>query len=546
MSLDSPPRDADQESSGDDADPSSGMGDRRDGHDESTETRPTVLLCMRAGRDRDLLSAALQDRYHVRTGIEKAALERSFDCCLFDRGTFTRLGNAVADRRARADPVFLPFVLLVQGDTASTPPEIWETVDDVIHLPVPKRALGTRIGNLVQRRQTAMKLTAREAELEETVATLELKEQAMDEAPIGISITDPTREDNPIQYINQQFGAITGYYEEAIGRNCRLLQGDETDPETVAAMREAINSERPVSVDIANYRKNDQLFWNKVDIAPISAADGTVTNFVGFQTEITDRKIRERRLAVLNRVLAHNMRNTMTVISGHISLLREVYAGDDKRDGGAGEISDGNSLYDGSLTPSFDALEESLEDLTGLADRVREIDRVLSQPAPKEPVDLENRIETMFGAFRDRFPSTTFRLERADPSSPVTSGVAVAIAGLMAAIEEAVENAAKHNDGPEPMVTVRLTTPSSEWVEIAVEDNGPPIPEREIAVLRAGETPLNHADRLGIWLIYWVVSKAGGQLSITERAGGGNRLTLTVPVATHENTSSAETENSRS
>ncbi len=471
---------------------------------------------MRAGRDRDLLSATLEERYHVRTGIDKAALEGSFDCCLFDQETFIRLGNAVADRRARADPVFLPFVLLVQGNTASTPPEIWETVDDVIQLPVPKRALGTRVGNLVQRRQTAIKLTAREAELEETVATLELKEQAMDEAPIGISITDPTRKDNPIQYVNQQFGAITGYYEDAIGRNCRFLQGAETDPETVATMREAINSERPVSVDIANYRQNDQLFWNKVDIAPIHGADGTVTNFVGFQTEITERKIKERRLAVLNRVLAHNMRNTMNIVDGHISLLREEYDTE-------------------SLPPSFEAIEAATGELTTLADSVREVERVLSRPVPAEPVALEAQIESMLGAFRDQFPSTTFTLESA--SEPYQ----VAVAGLLAAIEEAVENAAKHNDNDDPAVTVRLRKPDDEWVAIDVEDNGPLIPERESAVLKEGETPLSHGDRLGIWLIYWVVSKAGGRLSIEARPEGGNRITLTVPAA--DNGAQENTEN---
>jgi len=78
-------------------------------------------------------------------------------------------------------------------------------------------------------------------------------------------------------------------------------------------------------------------------------------------------------------------------------------------------------------------------------------------------------------------------------------------------------------------------------VAIDVEDNGPLIPERESAVLTAGETPLSHGDRLGIWLIYWVVSKAGGRLSIDARPEGGNRLTVTVPAA--DNATEQNTEN---
>ncbi|MFB6295785.1 MAG: PAS domain-containing protein [Halobacteriales archaeon] len=118
----------------------------------------------------------------------------------------------------------------------------------------------------------------------EREAELDLKSRAMDEAPIGITISDFDREDNPLIYANEQFEAITGYgREEIVGRNCRFLQGEGTDPEPVAEMREAIANREPVTVELRNYRKGGTEFWNRVTIAPLEDETGRVTHWVGFQ-----------------------------------------------------------------------------------------------------------------------------------------------------------------------------------------------------------------------------------------------------------------------
>ncbi|HET7322740.1 MAG TPA: PAS domain-containing protein, partial [Halococcus sp.] len=120
---------------------------------------------------------------------------------------------------------------------------------------------------------------------------LRLKERAMEEAPVGITISDADQPDNPLIYINDAFEDLTGYAkEEVVGRNCRFLQGEESGRDTVAAMRKAIDLENPVSVELVNYRKNGEKFWNKVDIAPIRDGDDEATNYVGFQTDVTARK----------------------------------------------------------------------------------------------------------------------------------------------------------------------------------------------------------------------------------------------------------------
>lgn len=130
-----------------------------------------------------------------------------------------------------------------------------------------------------------------------TKSTLQIRSRAMDEAPVGITISDPARPDNPHIYANNEFTELTGYSEdEVLGENCRFLQGPETADEPVAAMRAAIDTEERVTVELRNYRKNDEQFWNRVSIAPVYDDEGNLTNYVGFQTDITDRKESEQAL----------------------------------------------------------------------------------------------------------------------------------------------------------------------------------------------------------------------------------------------------------
>ncbi|MCO8268057.1 PAS domain-containing protein, partial [Haloferax sp. AB510] len=120
--------------------------------------------------------------------------------------------------------------------------------------------------------------------------TEDLKEQAIDEAPVGITVADCSLPDRPLVYVNEAFETMTGYSADAaLGRNCRYLQGPNTDPERVAELRRAIEAEVAASVELLNYRANGETFWNRVDVAPLSGPDGEVTHYVGFQTDITER-----------------------------------------------------------------------------------------------------------------------------------------------------------------------------------------------------------------------------------------------------------------
>jgi len=129
-----------------------------------------------------------------------------------------------------------------------------------------------------------------------TPEAVHVRNQVLDAAPVGITLSEASKPDNPLVYVNRKFEEMTGYdATEAVGRNCRFLQGPDTDPDAVAAMRRAINDEEPVAVELRNYRRDGTEFWSRVEIVPLRDDDGAVTNYLGLQRDVTDRVRRERR-----------------------------------------------------------------------------------------------------------------------------------------------------------------------------------------------------------------------------------------------------------
>ncbi|WP_435097688.1 PAS domain-containing protein [Halorubrum sp. N11] len=134
----------------------------------------------------------------------------------------------------------------------------------------------------------------------ERQAELRMKTRAMDNAPIGITISDPSADDNPLIYANDQFCDQSGYEKsEVLGRNCRYPQGEGTDPEAVDRIRRAIRDQEPVTETLRNYRKSGTMFWNRLTVAPVKDEQGRLKNYVGFQEDVTESVERDQAMAKL-------------------------------------------------------------------------------------------------------------------------------------------------------------------------------------------------------------------------------------------------------
>lgn len=129
------------------------------------------------------------------------------------------------------------------------------------------------------------------------VGTLRLFAAIVQEADEAIVVSDPALPDNPVIYVNDQFTKMTGYaLEDAAGRNCRFLQGEHTDPATVARIRKAVAERRSIREEILNYRKSGEPFWKRISIAPVFDDQGRLSHFVSVQMDVTATREAASRL----------------------------------------------------------------------------------------------------------------------------------------------------------------------------------------------------------------------------------------------------------
>ncbi|WP_172861825.1 sensor histidine kinase [Halopenitus persicus] len=225
---------------------------------------------------------------------------------------------------------------------------------------------------------------------------------------------------------------------------------------------------------------------------------------------------------ILSRVLRHNIRNKLTTIRGNADLLA-----DDLTD--ASGSLDADLSTDAAVLTRIDAIREASEELLGNSENAREIERIIDQRGRTVSYDLADVIERVVETIRRDHPDVTVHVDHEGPET-VAGGP-----GLETALRCLVENAAVHNDAPNPTVWVSVQDAGTETV-ISVADDGPGIPDHEITVLDTNEeTPLSHGSGVGLWLVTWAADSVGARLSIdttTESASptgdGGLEATASV------------------
>ena len=349
-------------------------------------------------------------------------------------------------------------------------------------------------------------------------AELRLKTRAMDDADVGITIADVTKDDEPLIYVNEAFEEVTGYdASEVIGRNCRFLQGPDTDEERARELRAAIADRESVTVELLNYRRDGRPFWNQVALNPVSNGRGETTHFVGFQEDVTERMRVQQLLALLNRVLRHNLRNGVNVLMVDADRLTRP------------EITDGDEVAA--------RFQRTASSLAGLGDKARQLEqyaRTERDPRRIEPAAL---LEAVCSTHADGTDGVEIRT-RIETDLDLCVGPEID-----AALDELVANAVSHDPSDRTTVDVEVIGDGGH-LTLSVTDDGPGIPETEARVIQRGEeTALEHGNGLGLWLVNWIVTRYGGSFQIRplgEDGDEGTEARLTLPgVGADENVDAA-------
>ncbi|OWY30582.1 histidine kinase famiy protein [Herbaspirillum robiniae] len=349
-------------------------------------------------------------------------------------------------------------------------------------------------------------------------------------------VSDPRRPDNPIVFVNNAFINMTGYTrEDVIGKNCRFLQGPETDRAAVAQIRRAIEQRKEIATEILNYRKNGSSFWNALFISPVYNKHGELAYYFSSQLDISRRRDAEQALGQARKMealgqltggIAHDFNNLLQVISGYLDIIGLTLRSDDpdlSRIARSADSIRSASNKAAMLTQQLLAFARkqrlegrtiNLNSLTeGFTDLVRrtlggEID-VQTNLAPDlwnsrlDPTQMEVALLNVLINARDAMSGKgSLRIDTTNES--------------LAAGEPALELGLKPGN----------------YVSIAIVDDGPGIPANILP--RVMDPFFTTKDEgkgtgLGLSMVYGFVKQSGGAVRITSEEGGGTTVRMYFP-----------------
>jgi PAS domain S-box-containing protein len=153
----------------------------------------------------------------------------------------------------------------------------------------------------------------------------ELALVAVERTRMPMVVTDPRQPDNPVVLANGAFLELTGYTSaEVLGRNCRFLQGPDTDLAKIDAIRKGMEANADhISVELLNYRKDGSSFWNQLSISPVMNEAGELIYYFGSQKDITARRRAEQMEATERLLLMevdHRAINVLALVQGILRL----------------------------------------------------------------------------------------------------------------------------------------------------------------------------------------------------------------------------------
>ncbi|MFD1647383.1 PAS domain S-box protein [Haloarchaeobius litoreus] len=352
--------------------------------------------------------------------------------------------------------------------------------------------------------------------LERASFEAELKDERDRFAALFQNVPDPVvyavHEDGypTVVEINSAFEQVFGYdADEIVGGNLdEFIVPPDRETESDHINDQAYRGEL-VEREVKR-RTTDGLRDFLMTVVPVDLDESSPRTF-GVYTDITERKERQKRVEILNRVLRHDLRNGMNIIKGSAEML--------------GDVVDGTAAIGYSET-----IIDRADDLISLAEKTRAVERTLDRDhAATGPVNVHESVSTSIAQVAEEHPEAEFTTDLPESAQVRADDL------LRTAIFHVIENAVEHNDTGTPNVHVsaRRGETDPDVLQVSVADDGPGIPASERALISEEQeiTQLRHASGLGLWLVNWVVTQSGGWISFEDNEPRGSVVTLHVPLA---------------
>jgi PAS domain S-box-containing protein len=358
-------------------------------------------------------------------------------------------------------------------------------------------------------------------------AMLRLRERAINAVSQGLVMADARDPHLPIVYVSPGFERMTGYTAaETLGRNCRFLQGKDTDRAAVAEIRQALSQGRACNVDVLNYRKDDTPFWNALSLSPVVDDAGQLTHFIGVQTEITQHRKLEAQLRQAQKMeavgqlaagVAHDFNNLLSVVMSYTSLAIDAL-------------------------PAVDPLRDDLDEVRRAGSRATELTRRLlafsrQQVLQPRVIELSSEVlgfEKMLHPLMSEDVTITFLPARerccvlADPT-----GLEQVVMNLAVNARDAMPEGGALRIGIEAFDGKPADgLPAGHWGVLSVTDTG--VGMSAATRERLFEPFFTTKDKgkgtgLGLSTVFGIVSQSGGHVLVDSEEGRGATFKVYLP-----------------
>lgn len=406
---------------------------------------------------------------------------------------------------------------------------------------------------------------------------LRLYGKAVSEAndAIIISEAEPIDEPGPrILSVNAAFEKMTGYSsEDVLGKNPRMLQGPDSDPETRRRIKESLTRWKPVCEEILNYRKDGTSFWVELNIAPLADDTGRFTHWVSVQRNITERKEQEAEKARLSDKLAtmarqagmaevatgvlHNVGNVLNSVNVTTQLLldrcnnspseslnRASKLVSDHADNlvafvsehpGGKHLPEFLSQLSDKLTQNEVGIREELQILGRHVDHIKQIVKTQQSMAKSKPmnseVDLRELVEDAILTLRDSFSNHAIIILRNLASLPTIVSDKHQILQILCNLLKNAKQSIVANPHSDRRLTITLEATKADTVFIEVTDSGVGIePDNLAKVFVHGFTTKDDGHGFGLHSCANAAKVMGGAVTVrSDGIGKGATFRLTLP-----------------